>query len=161
MYEFFHSELNWFAWMAFAGILGILEMLLPGIFLVWGATGAALVGIFVLIFPAASFELQLFVLAVGIAISVLSGLRWQKRIKQSSPNNLNEGTNILLGRVVPVSVSFSKGYGRIAVDDTSYPAVCDSEEEIVEVGSLVRIVSTAGPGTFRVTPVLDAKKPDH
>lgn len=111
----------WYWFIAATGLL-ILEIILPGIFLVWLGLAAALVGLFLVLVPEAAPAWQLAVLAGSICITVTAGLQWQKKLRYQQPNHLNQGLEGFIGRNVQVSQTFRHGHGRILLEDSSYAA---------------------------------------
>lgn len=71
---------SYWYWFALALVLLALEIVLPGIFLLWLGLGTALVGAFLLAFPQATPEMQLLALAISITLAVAMGLKWQKKL---------------------------------------------------------------------------------
>lgn len=142
---------SYWYWLIAAGVLLILEILVPGIFLIWLGLGAALVSLFLLLFPDASLPWQLLVLVVSISLSVLVGLKWQRRLLRQQPASLNLGLEGLVGRQAEVSQAFASGRGRIKLEDTSYTALSDTAE--MAVGQAVRIVAATANGAFKVQPL--------
>lgn len=128
---------SYWYWFSLAVLLLVLEVLIPGIFLLWLGMGAALVGFFLLLFPQASLAWQLFVLALSIGVAVTLGLKWQKKLLKTQPSTLNLGLEGYLGRTATVSQSFHQGHGRVSIDGSSFPAVC--QEEQLEEGQRVEV----------------------
>ena len=64
------------AWLILAAVLAITELLMPGIFLVFVAAGAALTGVVTLIIPefAVLFQVAVFIIATSTAVAI--GRRW-------------------------------------------------------------------------------------
>lgn len=116
----------WYWFIAAAGLL-ILEIILPGIFLVWLGLAAALVGMFLVLVPDAGPAWQLAVLAGSICAAVAAGLKWQKKLRHQQPNHLNQGLEGFIGRNVHVSQTFQHGHGRIQLEDSSYAATSSAK----------------------------------
>lgn len=116
----------WYWFIAAAGLL-MLELILPGIFLVWLGLAAALVGMFLVWVPEASPAWQLAVLAGSMCISVAAGLLWQKKLRRQQSNSLNQGLEGFIGHRVQVSQAFQHGQGRVQLEDSSYAATCAVE----------------------------------
>lgn len=116
---------HWY-WLIAAALLLILEIIIPGIFLIWLGLGAALVGLFLLLAPGADPAWQLLALAVSICIAVAAGLKWQKKLLHRQPQSLNLGLEGFIGRSARVSQAFVHGQGRVYLEDSTYAAVCNS-----------------------------------
>lgn len=132
----------WWYWFIAAFVLLILEIIVPGIFLVWLGMGAALVGLFLLAFPGADAAWQLLVLALSICGSVFVGLAWQRRIVHQDGTPLNQGLEGFIGRTALVSQPFQQGQGRIRLQDSSYPALCNASG--LQAGQAVVITGVQG-----------------
>jgi membrane protein implicated in regulation of membrane protease activity len=109
-------------WLLAAGLLGILEIFLPGIFLVWMAAAAAITGIVVALIPLSlPFQLALFAL---LAIAAVYGGRRQydRNPVTSSDPLLNDRTARLIGQNVQVVTAIENGEGRVRVGDGVWAA---------------------------------------
>ena len=109
-------EAHWW-WLAAAALLGILEIFVPGIFLIWMAVAAGITGIVVaLIGIAFPFQLALFGLLAMAA--VYGGRRYYERnpVPSSDPK-LNDRTARLIGQSVIVVTAIEHGEGRVKVGD--------------------------------------------
>ena len=63
------------AWLVFAALLAIAEVLIPGVFLIWIAIAAAITGLAALALPI-GIPLQLLIFAALCVVSVWAGRRW-------------------------------------------------------------------------------------
>ncbi len=122
MLEFIFAS-YWY-WFVAACLLLILEIVVPGVFLIWLGLGAAATGFFLLLFPQAALAWQLLALIISISASVLLGLQWQRRLLKRNPPSLNQGLDGYIGRSAQASQNFQQGRGRIRLEDSSYPAIC-------------------------------------
>jgi hypothetical protein len=109
-------------WLLAAALLGILEIFLPGIFLIWMAAAAAITGIVAALLPIAlPFQLALFGL-LAIA-AVYSGRRqYERNPVRSSDPMLNDRTARLVGQNVLVVTAIENGEGRVKVGDSVWAA---------------------------------------
>ena len=139
-------EDHWW-WLLAAALLGILEIFLPGIFLIWMAAAAAVTGILAALLPIAlPFQLALFgLLAMA---SVYGGRRhYERHPVQSSDPLLNDRTARLVGQNVVVVTAIEGGEGRVKVGDSVWSA----RGPDAPAGS--RMIVTGAEGTcLRVTP---------
>lgn len=104
-------------WLLAAAVLAILEVLVPGIFLVWMALAAAITGVAVWAFGI-SFAWQLGLFALLAFAAVLGGRRvYDRNPIPSSHPNLNERATPLIGRTVRVETAIENGRGRVRVGD--------------------------------------------
>lgn len=113
---------SYWYWLSAALLLLLLEILIPGAFLMWIGFGAAGVGLFLLVFPTATLVWQLVALAMSVSGAVLIGIAWQKKSRHRNPHGLNQGLDSYLGRIAVVSQDFSQGQGRIRLDDSFFTA---------------------------------------
>ena len=114
-------ETHWW-WLIAAAALGIFELFLPGVFLVWMAAAAAVTGIVVALLPLPlPFQLALFGLLAMAA--VLGGRRHYERnpVPTSDPM-LNDRTARLIGQNVVVVTAIENGEGRVKVGDGVWTA---------------------------------------
>lgn len=132
-------EPHW-VWLLAATALGIAEILVPGVFLIWLAAAAALTGFAALIFgiPVA-FQFLLFaLLAIG---AVYGGRRWYTNNPvESSDPLLNDRTARMIGRSVEVVSEIRNGEGRVKVGDS----VWNCRGPDCDVGARVRVVGAHG-----------------
>jgi membrane protein implicated in regulation of membrane protease activity len=109
-------------WLIAAALLGILEIFIPGVFLVWMAAAAALTGILAALLPIAlPFQLALFGLLAMAA--VFGGRRhYERNPVPSSDPLLNDRTARLVGETVTVVTAIESGEGRVKVGDSVWTA---------------------------------------
>jgi membrane protein implicated in regulation of membrane protease activity len=114
-------EAHWW-WLLAAALMGILEIFLPGIFLIWMAAAAGITGIVVALLPLPlPFQLALFGLLALAA--VYSGRRYYERNPVSSSDPLlNDRTARLIGQNVLVVTAIENGEGRVKVGDSVWAA---------------------------------------
>ena len=114
-------EAHWW-WLLATALLGILEVFLPGIFLIWMAAAAAITGIVVALLPLSlPFQLALFALLAMAA--VYGGRRhYERNPVPSSDPLLNDRTARLLGQNVLVVTAIENGEGRVKVGDSVWVA---------------------------------------
>ncbi|MFC7497874.1 NfeD family protein [Enterovirga sp. GCM10030262] len=140
-------EPHW-VWLIGAAVLGIAELLMPGVFLIWLAAAAAITGFAALIFAVPlAFQFALFaLLALG---AVTFGRRWYaSHPVESSDPLLNDRAARLVGETVRVVAAIEGGQGRVKVGD----GVWEARGPDAEVGARVRVVGAAGT-CLKVEPV--------
>lgn len=128
-------------WLIAALVLGIAEMVIPGVFLIWLGLAALVTGLLTLLLglPMAA---QFLVFALAAVASVYAGRRWfQLNPIESSDPLLNERTARLIGRTVVVATAIENGVGRVSVGDTIWN--CSGPD--APAGARVRI--TGGNGS--------------
>jgi membrane protein implicated in regulation of membrane protease activity len=138
------------AWLILAALLALTELMLPGIFLVFVAAGAAVTGVVTLIIPdfALLFQVAVFIVAASAAVGL--GRRWYVRNPVPSADPLlNDRVARLIGQVVTVVEAIEAGKGRVRVGDGEWLAAGPD----APVGAHVRIVGASGL-SLTVEPVI-------
>jgi len=104
-------------WLSAAVLLGIMELLAPGFFLVWMGAAAAATGIVVALVPL-PLPYQLGLFAVFAFAAVFAGRVYYSRnpVPTSDPN-LNARAHRLIGQTVVVESAIENGKGRVLVGD--------------------------------------------
>jgi membrane protein implicated in regulation of membrane protease activity len=132
-------EPHWM-WLSAAALLGIAELLVPGVFLIWLAAAAALTGFAALLFgiPLA-FQFALFaLLALG---ATYAGRRWYANNPvESSDPLLNDRAARLVGQTLVVVGAIENGEGRVKVGDGVWAA----RGPDAEAGARVRVTGAEG-----------------
>ena len=142
-------ESHWL-WLIAAALLGIAELLMPGVFLIWLAAAAAVTGLAALLLDLPpAFEFALFAL-VALA-SIYVGRRWYaSHPVESADPLLNDRAARLVGRTVVVVAAIENGVGRVKVGDSVWNARGPDAAE----GAKVRVVGADGT-CLKVEPVGD------
>ncbi len=110
-------------WLIAALVLGIAELAVPGVFLVFLAIAAAVTGVAVFVLPDLPVAAQLAAFAVWSAVTVLIGKRWYRDYPvEGGDPMLNDRSARLVGQVVVVETAIVGGSGRVLVGDGSWPA---------------------------------------
>jgi membrane protein implicated in regulation of membrane protease activity len=135
------AGLDWHWWWVGAGaLLGILEILLPGIFLIWIAVAAWVTAIIVALAPMA-LAWQLVIFVVLAFLTVFAGRQYYARNPvESADPNLNARAARLIGQVVTVESAIENGKGRVRVGD----GVWNASGPDAPAGASVRIVAADG-----------------
>lgn len=147
-------EAHWW-WLLAAALLGIFELLVPGVFLAWMAAAAAVTGIAVLALGLPlPYQLALFALLAVAA--VYSGRRhYDRHPVRSSDPMLNERTARLIGETVTVVRAIENGAGRVKVGDSVWTALGSDAAE----GERVVVIGAEG-SNLRVQRVAELRGPD-
>jgi len=123
-------------WLVFAALLGMAEVLLPGVFLIWVALAAAVTGLVALALPI-GLPVQLLLFAALCLLSVWGGRRWYSSNPVDSQDPmLNDRTARLVGEVVTVVEAIDNGRGRVKVGDGEWS--CHGPD--APVGTRVRVI---------------------
>lgn len=130
-------------WIIAGTLLMGLEILVPGVFVLWIGLGALVVGIVLALFPEASLAWQLVLFAVAMLASIGTGFLIQRRGRNApdAANALNQERNAMRGHSYAAIDDFSGGHGRIRVGDGSYAAVSD---DAVRAGEIVTVTAIDG-----------------
>jgi membrane protein implicated in regulation of membrane protease activity len=128
-------DTHWW-WLIFAVMLGIGEIILPGIFLIWIAVAAAATGLLTLLVPIGTAA-QVIIFAALCLVATWAGRRWyaDNPVESQDPL-LNDRTARLIGEIVTVVEPIENGRGRVKVDD----GVWSCKGADTPVGARVRIV---------------------
>jgi membrane protein implicated in regulation of membrane protease activity len=133
-----------YGWLVGGLVLLILEVVLPGVFLLFFGIGALVVGMNVLVLGAGGFfgfGQQILAFVVVSTAAVLIGRHWYgNKVVPEGDRPLNSRGESLLGRQTKVTSSISDGRGRVAIDDGSWVA----EGPDLPEGTTVRIVGSRG-----------------
>ena len=141
-------ELHW-VWLSVAAVLGIAELIAPGIFLIWYAIAAAITGLAALILGVPlAFQFALFaLLSIG---TVLAGRRWYVRNPVASSDPLlNDRASRLIGRSVLVVEPVDAHRGRVRIGDSEWsarggPALAGDQVRIVGIdGNCLKVEAEA------------------
>ncbi|EQB07116.1 membrane protein [Sphingobium quisquiliarum P25] len=110
-------EDHWW-WLVFAALLGIGEVVVPGVFLIWVALAAAVTGLIALALPL-SVPVQFLIFAGLCLVAVWGGRRWYAANPVASQDPLlNDRTARLIGETVVVVEAIEGGHGRVRVGDS-------------------------------------------
>ena len=127
-------------WLIAAAFLGILEIFIPGVFLVWMAAAAALTGIIAALLPI-SLPFQLAIFGLLAMAAVFGGRRvYERNPVTSSDPDLNDRTARLIGQQVTVIGAIEHGEGRVKVGDSVWSA----RGADAPVGSRVTVTGAQG-----------------
>lgn len=111
-----------YIWLIFAAILGIGEIIIPGVFLIWIAAAAAITGVLTFavgLLPA--FQFGLFALLCIFAVYL--GRKWYlERGASVEDPLLNDRSARMIGQSVTVTEDVNEHEGRAKVGDSQWPA---------------------------------------
>jgi len=140
MSEMFVTLGTW-NWLIFGVILMALELLAPGVFLVWFGLAALLVGLASFAFNP-SWQLQILLFALFAAAAVPLWRRVARSAARPNSDNpfLNRRAAALVGRVFTLEKPIIDGSGTVRIDDTVWRVAGPD----APAGSRVRIVQADG-----------------
>ncbi|MFP4155393.1 MAG: NfeD family protein [Halothiobacillaceae bacterium] len=137
-------------WVIGGAVLIGLEMLVPGVFLLWMGIAAVFVGMLLAMLPDLSPAWQLLILAGSMVGSIGTGA-WVQRRSRGAPV-LNHEADDLIGQTYVAATDFAAGRGRIRVGDTTYSA---EGPDTIRAGDQVLARGRTG-NRIHVTPDNDA-----
>ncbi len=134
-------------WLILAGLFLVLELLAPGIFLIWFGIAAGIVGALALVFDVAwQWQLMLFaILSLAAVIAARKFLR--KDDAQSERPLLNRRAQQHVGKSYLVVDAIENGRGKVKIGDTLWRA----EGPDAAQGTRVKVTGTDG-ATLMVVP---------
>ena len=131
----FIVDLGVWNWIIAGVLLFILEVFLPGVFLLWFGFAAAVVGVLALA-TGMGFSAQIAVFALAAIASVLMARKlFHYGAVGSDRPNLNLRGQQYIGRTLVVAESITNGRGRVKVGDSLWSA----EGPDTEAGARVRV----------------------
>jgi len=109
-------------WLALGLVLAVAEMVVPGVFLIWFAGAAILVGLLSAV-VALPLPVEIAIFAALAVVNVLIGQRWLKRhpVESADPLMNRRGAR-LVGQSVVVTQAIEHGAGRVRCGDTDWMA---------------------------------------
>ena len=114
-------EPHWL-WLIAGLVLAVAEMVVPGVFLIWFAAAALIVGLLTAVLPIAA-PVQVVLFVVLSLVSVLASRRFLRRYPiQSADPLLNQRGAQLVGRQVVVTQAIQGGHGRVRCGDSEWLA---------------------------------------
>ncbi|WP_265518545.1 NfeD family protein [Nitratireductor luteus] len=119
------TELGPWNWMVLGFVLLALELLVPGIFLLWIGVAAILTGALALQFWGLAWLTWQVQVLVFLALSIASALIGKRLMDARRANDtdqplLNKRAEQLVGRTASLEEPIDNGYGRIRIDDTTW-----------------------------------------
>jgi inner membrane protein len=136
-------------WLAGALVLGIAELLVQGVFLLFLAIAAAVTALTTWALPHLPVGLQLADFAVWSVVCVMIGRRWYRDFPvESDAPVLNEPARRLRGQIVTVTTPIIDGEGRARLGDGEWPV----RGPDTDIGTRLRVAHVDG-GTLLVEPI--------
>ena len=129
------------AWIGLALILGIAELVIPGVFLIFLAIAAGATGLALFALPGLSLIAQLASFAVWSGVTVAIGRRWYTDypVNTSDPL-LNDRAGRLIGQIVTVEQAIIGGAGRVRLGDSTWGA----RGPDAAIGTRLRVAAVEG-----------------
>jgi membrane protein implicated in regulation of membrane protease activity len=130
----------WHWWILGLGLV-IIELIVPGFFLLWIGIAAGLTGVLALVVPTTPWEVQFLVFGVLTVAAVVAARFYFRRYPiETKDSTLNRRGAQYVGRVLSVEEAIVNGRGKVRVDDTVWRA----EGPDVPAGGRVKVTGVAG-----------------
>ena len=127
-------------WLGGGGVLLSLELLAPGVFLLWLGLAAILVGLAQpFLHLDAPLQLVLFAM-LSVALGLFARLVLRYGVTVTDPGTLNQTGNRFAGQIVTVAEAISNGRGKVKIGDTLWIA----EGPDAVAGARVRVTGSKG-----------------
>ena len=146
------THLEFWHWWIAAVTLCALEMLVPGVFLLWLGAAAALTGIVAYLLPATDWQIELMIFA-ALSIAIVTGVRLYQRRHPviSADSDLNQRAARYVGHVYMVEETFNNGRGKLRIGDTVWVAegpdlVAGAKAQVVGAeGAVLKVIAPRAP----------------
>jgi len=138
---------HWTWWVA-GVLLVMLEVVLPGTFLLWLGVSAGVVGVMVYFAPDLSPAIQFTLFAALALAAIFLSRRYLQKHRTAEQAALSARGAHYIGRVVTVEDAIDGGAGKVRVEDTVWRA----QGADAAAGARVKITGITG-ATFQVEPV--------
>ena len=137
----FLASITFWHWWILGAIFVVLEIVAPGVFLLWLGVAATIVGLVVLAAPALGGELQAILFAVLAVGNVYLAWRFLGRNRETTDHpDLNRRGRELIGRSFTLTEPIANGRGRLKVGDSLW-AVAGPD---LAAGTAVKVVELDG-----------------
>ncbi|MFW2852448.1 NfeD family protein [Sphingomonas sp. TX0543] len=137
------------AWIAAAVLLGIAELAIPGVFLVFLAIAAAITGVALFALPDLPLAAQAGSFAAWSVVSVMIGRRWYRDYPlETSDPMLNDRAARAIGATVVIAEPIVDGRGRARLGDSTWPATGPD----AAAGERMRVLAVEN-GILRLEPL--------
>ncbi len=111
-------------WLGLAVLLGLAELAVPGVYLIFVAVAAAITGLVTLAMPGLPLAGQLVLLAFWSVVTVIFVRRWyDDNPAETTDPLLNERGARLVGEIVTVTEPIDHGRGRVRLGDGEWLAL--------------------------------------
>ena len=149
----FSDGIVYWHWLTLAGLLIGLEIVAPGVFLLFPGLAAAVLGLVLLGIPSLDWRLQLLLFAALAVAFIYIGRRYYGRISESEDHKgLNRRGQRHVGEVHRLAGPMTSGRGKLRVGDTDWLARLDEgRQDDLPDGASMRVVAVEG-ATFIVVP---------
>jgi inner membrane protein len=130
--------LGGWTWWVIAGILLLIELVLPGVFFMWLGLAAAIIGVIDL-FADFSWQVEITLFAV-LSVLLVMFVRPRVKLTQGEASNLNQRMYDYVGRSYVLHEAIVNGRGKIRIDDTLWVVTGTDRDK----GKWVKVTSIDG-----------------
>lgn len=134
------EQLGGWSWLILAGLLLLVELTAPGIFFLWLALAAMVIGVITFIVDLPWQADVLLFAALSVLFVLVLRPRFQGKLYSSDDTNLNQRMLSYVGRIYNLSSPITNGRGRLSIDDTLW----EISGPDLEAGTKVRIKGIDG-----------------
>lgn len=134
------QSLLWWHWVVGGLILIALEIVVPGVFLLWIGLGAIAAGAIVAAFGIVSWEIQCLIFVPLAFISLFLGRKYIVKAAPAEDTTLNRRLASYVGRRAEVTQAIVNGKGRIRLGDTLWIV----QGKDCPAGTMVTVTGVAG-----------------
>lgn len=136
----YFTEFGGWSWLILGALLLLLEVLVPGIFMLWVGIAAIITGLVALTF-AIGIKVQLVTFAIAAIAAVLIGIKLFKSDREQSDQPLlNRLGDQLIGQTYTVIEPITQGQGKITIGDSRWSV----KGPDTEIGEIVRVTGVDG-----------------
>lgn len=139
------TEILFWHWWILAGILMVLEIVVPGVFMLWLGIAAAITGLVAYVAPALTWEWEGLIFAV---LSIITVYGWRAYLRRHPTGTelptLNRRGEQYIGRRLSLDEPIVNGRGQVKVDDSTWRV------EGADLPAGTHIVVTGVKGTILV-----------
>lgn len=115
------SELLFWHWWILAGVLIVLEMIVPGVFMLWLGIAAGVTGLVAFVAPGTIWQVQGLIFAALSVASVWGWRTYQRRNPTETDRpNLNRRAEQYVGRRLTLDEAIVNGRGHARVGDSNW-----------------------------------------
>ena len=142
--QIFMENMGAWGWMTLGLVLMMLELFIPGTFVVWFGLGAVLTGAVVAFFAPMTLAWQILTFVIMSMICVAFGFfvygKVFGRVKQKVPE-VKTGAKRFVGQTFEVRESIKNSKGKVVIGDTVWLATSDED---IEKGEMVIVEDVNG-----------------
>ncbi len=110
------------SWLILGGLFLVIEILAPGVFMLWLGLAALVTGALTLTLNI-GFQGQLIIFAISSIIAVLIGRRYFTGMEtETDQPHLNKRGDQLIGKIYSVTSAIENGRGKVSIGDTVWSA---------------------------------------